>query len=190
MAGDRGFSEEVWAFLKANYESGRYDSITEMYDAVSPFMKKCPVVKRVQNVSSEQGWKRGSKCADVQRLTAERVNQMFADQGMPDTEFVKTVIEGIRSGENIAKDVVESLKADMAEGFTIPKQRTFDLIRGLATNQGNQIKWVQEANRMRGGHAPTEQRHDAAGQPNVQNDEAANAAYRARMALLSGSNDG
>ena len=109
----------------------------------------------IKTRGTKEGWVRGSGAEDIQRLTAEKTNALFAELGMADADFVKAVIDGIQHADSWL----------------------------------TKLRYINEANKMRGGLAPAELRHDAAGQPNVQNDEKADDAYKKRVAAL-GNGDG
>lgn len=112
MAGVRAISEDVWARARALYLSGC--THRDIYDRLRMEYKKrrLPTLNAIQKRSHKERWKEAADIDPIATHVERATKEEFAAQGMPESQVVTHVIQGIRAGETLVDDMCARLRKD------------------------------------------------------------------------------
>jgi len=119
------YSAEIWAELRAAYESGKYGSIRQLHAEFSKKQgknsKKVPSLKQLTIISTKEKWQKAELKEQVERDMRQEVLDSLRKQGIDTDRYVKELTELLSSDKLYAKKEALKMLSDVW-GVDAPKR--------------------------------------------------------------------
>jgi hypothetical protein len=175
IGGLMAYSKELWEEIKAEYESGQYESLDKAYAAfekkkgvkrtkVGKFYKnstKIPTLESVRFRAKMDKWDKYRYEDAIEARQANSAIERFAKVGLVPEEVARYIAGGVRlaSEDSPSMRRIEKFMSDAKEeggvsGTMFPFLR--GLIDDLLQDYRTALGYIREYNEMTGGYAPRE----------------------------------
>ena len=156
------YTVKEWAKWKADYESGKYESLQELRKSCVKAGIKAPSHRAFQERAAKEHWDKNKNQEILQKTIADKNIQLFAELGKTTKDFAGRVINGafqdkvaIRDLRDRIQKVLEAVDPNEPTTITFAVNEIIELWKECGDTSGKCLGWVQEANKLMGTYAPT-----------------------------------
>jgi len=127
------YPEDVIQQARAEYETGNF-SVSDL-----PVRKKFGMSARViEKWITRWGWEKGKLRPQIEERKANAMIEAFSAAGMKTEEAISLTVSGMRAGEDVARRIVEELKATGGA----PTEAAEDMVKAYLTDLRTRQKYL------------------------------------------------
>jgi hypothetical protein len=157
--GNKRIPLEVWASIKALYESGQFNSVKELQSNCKKTFVACPSVSSIEKRAIAEAWDKEAQKEAIEEKKAENYKDLFAELGLTEKKTAQVIVDGVLCAENMKTKILGIFKKDGAEILGDPEktEAMIDLIGSLFQNMTVAHKYLETKLKLSGDN-PTEKR--------------------------------
>lgn len=146
------YSPEVWATIRALYESGKFKSRDELHKHCTKILPAVPSVSAIAHFIAENGVSKKTLAGVIENKKRERYVDLFSRLGADDEECAKLVVKGMHAADDIRKEIQviidrmaskmedEGATAEMLQGL----EEVVTKLQPYFSNMAVALKYAQE----------------------------------------------
>jgi hypothetical protein len=150
---------EVWATIRALYESGQFHSLKELHQHCTKLFKPCPTLQSMKVRCSNDGWDKAGQKEAIEEQKAKNFKEYFAELGLDDRRTAQVIVDGVLCAEKMRDKIIEVFKQSGPEIFSDPDSmiNMSSLISSLFQNMNTAHRYLETKLKL-SGDSPTEKK--------------------------------
>lgn len=143
------YSNELWATIKALYESGNY-SIRAIRDDFGKLYPKFPTEVSIENRKKKEGWVKGKQRPAIDARVERSIQEHFVELGLPEEKVYEQVVSGVLLGDRAVEAIARYVQQN---GSEFASKEFQELLKGFLSDKNTILKYIQEYFKLTGKYA-------------------------------------
>jgi len=153
------YSVELWATIRALYETGNFSSLPCLYQHCTTIFNPCPTLQAIKVKCANEKWCKASQREAIEEKKQQNYKELFAELGLTEHKMAEVMVNGVLCAEQMRNTIIEQFKTNGTEILSDPLQSKamYDSLNSLFSDMRTAHKYLETCLRLSGAN-PSEKK--------------------------------